>query len=494
MEKADGWTLLWDGKTTDGWRSPSPMNSRQKLAHRGRRALRGGPAANAESQAGGDIITPTAIPILNSADFMITTGCNSGIKIFVQPNISPIDKVTGKPTGVGSAIGLEYQILDDAHHPDAKLGRDGDRKLGALYDLFPCDPDKRSILPANGIMPALFRGHPRGTLAERQKILEYDRGSPAFRAAVALSKFKNIPISANGRTATSCCRNTAAKFPSAMSKSACCRQIKIFTDSKMKISIPPQFSENCRGGSGLAGIFPTSFPRAARRGRAKQKNQRRANWLRPHGPQRHGKCSDESLARVVAVCDLDSNRLAEGKKMAENYYRRRGESGVNVKTFHDYHDVLASPEIDAVVVTVPDHSHARLAIEAAIAGKHVYVQKPVTYSIVEAIGLRRAVEARKIILQTGSQQRSEHPWHSFRAASEAVRNGRIGQLKTIKIGLGLDQPSGHRPRPCPCRPIWITNPGSVPRRNSLTWNAACIRKTASTDGPAGSPRKISAWA
>jgi len=162
-----------------------------------------------------------------------------------------------------------------------------------------------------------------------------------------------------------------------------------------------------------------------------------------------GNVLTEPLARVVAVCDLDSKRRAAGKQMAEDYYTERGESGVNVKTFHDYRDVLASPEIDAVVITVPDHSHARLAIAAAIAGRHIYIQKPVTYNIAEAIALRKTVEAKKIILQTGSQQRSEHPWRSFRAASEAVRNGRIGQLKTIKIGVGLDQPSGHAPAPMP---------------------------------------------
>jgi len=162
-----------------------------------------------------------------------------------------------------------------------------------------------------------------------------------------------------------------------------------------------------------------------------------------------GNILNEPLARIVAVCDLDSVRLAEGKKMAEEYYTRQGETGVNVKTYHDYHDVLAAPDIDAVVVTVPDHSHAIVAITAALAGKHIYVQKPVTYNIAEAIGLRRAVEAKKIILQTGSQQRSERPWKSFRAASEAVRNGRIGQLKTIKIGVGLDKPSGHAPAPMP---------------------------------------------
>jgi predicted dehydrogenase len=162
-----------------------------------------------------------------------------------------------------------------------------------------------------------------------------------------------------------------------------------------------------------------------------------------------GNVMTEPLARVVAVCDLDSRRLAAGKKVAEDFYARRGESGVTVKTFHDYHEILASPDIDAVVVTVPDHSHALVAIEAALAGKHIYVQKPVTYSIEEAIGLRRAVEAKKIILQTGSQQRSERPWGSFRKASEAVRNGRIGQLQTIKIGIGLDKASGFPPAPMP---------------------------------------------
>lgn len=158
-----------------------------------------------------------------------------------------------------------------------------------------------------------------------------------------------------------------------------------------------------------------------------------------------GNVLNESLARVVAVCDLDSHRLAEGKKMAEEFYTERGESGVNVKTFHNYHDVLASSEIDAVIITVPDHSHALVAIEAAIAGKHIYVQKPVTYSIVEAMALRKTVEAKKIILQTGSQQRSERPWGSFRKASEAVRNGRIGQVRTIQIGISVDKPSGKKP-------------------------------------------------
>jgi len=153
------------------------------------------------------------------------------------------------------------------------------------------------------------------------------------------------------------------------------------------------------------------------------------------------------LARVVAVCDLDSVRLASAKDVVVKFYQDKGDSDVNVQTYHNFHDVLANPEIDAVVVSVPDHWHALVAIHAAIAGKHIYLQKPVTYAIAEAIALRKAVRAKKIILQAGSQQRSEHPFTAFRPASEAVRNGRIGKLQTIKIGIGIDKPSGHAPAP-----------------------------------------------
>jgi hypothetical protein len=127
-------------------------------------------------------------------DFKTSPGCNSGIKIFVQPNISPIDKVTGKPTGVGSAIGMEYQILDDERHPDAKAGRNGDRRLGALYDLMPCDTNK----PVNPIgewnqARILSQGKHVEFWLNGKKILVFERGSAEFRNAVALSKFKDIP-------------------------------------------------------------------------------------------------------------------------------------------------------------------------------------------------------------------------------------------------------------------------------------------------------------
>ncbi len=198
QEKADGWRLLWDGKTTDGWRSPKSDEFPVKSWSIADGVLTVDPGltnGEAEAQSGGDIITRERFSNFElTADFKTTPVCNSGIKIFVQPSISPIDKVTGKPTGVGSAIGLEYQILDDERHPDAKLGHDGDRKLGALYDLIPAGPNKHSN-PIGEWNHAriVSRGQHVEHWLNGEKILEYDRDSATFDEAVARSKFKNIP-------------------------------------------------------------------------------------------------------------------------------------------------------------------------------------------------------------------------------------------------------------------------------------------------------------
>jgi hypothetical protein len=194
-EKAAGWQLLWDGKTTDGWRSPKSdaFPDRSWVIKDGEFSVVS--KGNAESQAGGDIITRKRYANFElTADFKITPGCNSGIKIFVQPNISPIDKITGKPTAHGSCIGMEFQILDDALHPDAKLGRDGDRTMGSLYDLIPPAKDKK-VMPMGEWNHAriLSRGKNVEFWLNGEKTLQFERGSPEFRAAVARSKFKNIP-------------------------------------------------------------------------------------------------------------------------------------------------------------------------------------------------------------------------------------------------------------------------------------------------------------
>ena len=144
--------------------------------------------------------------------------------------------------------------------------------------------------------------------------------------------------------------------------------------------------------------------------------------------------------RVIAVADFDSNRAAKGKQFIENYYNSKsGSTGsVNVKTYEDFHEILADKSIDAVIISTPDHWHAQPAIEAALAGKDIYVQKPTSLTIAEGRLLSNVIKKTGVILQVGTQQRA---MPQFRIAAELVRNGRIGKLHTVKIGLPGD-PSG----------------------------------------------------
>jgi len=146
------------------------------------------------------------------------------------------------------------------------------------------------------------------------------------------------------------------------------------------------------------------------------------------------------VARIVAVADFDSNRAEKGKQFIENYYTKKtGSAGyVDVKTYGDYREILADKSIDAVIISTPDHWHAQPAIEAALAGKDIYVQKPTSLTIKEGQLLRDVVNRKKVVLQVGTQQRA---MPQFRIAAELVRNGRIGKLETVKIGLPGD-PSG----------------------------------------------------
>ncbi|HQH25038.1 MAG TPA: Gfo/Idh/MocA family oxidoreductase [Bacteroidales bacterium] len=145
-------------------------------------------------------------------------------------------------------------------------------------------------------------------------------------------------------------------------------------------------------------------------------------------------------ARVVAVSDVDSNRMALGKKMIEDFYSRKtgSSNAITVRSYDDYKDMLLNKSIDAVMITTPDHWHAQPAIEAALAGKDIYLEKPTSLTVAEGRLLSDVVRKRKIILQVGTQQRSSPQW---RIAAELVRNGRIGKLHTVKIGLPGD-PAG----------------------------------------------------
>jgi hypothetical protein len=193
-EKSDGWRLLWDGKTTKGWRGARSEDFPQKswLIKDGELIVRS--SGNGESQAGGDIITREKFSSFElKVDFKTTTNCNSGIKYFVHPDIGAIT-TNGVKTATGSAIGYEFQILDDERHPDAKLGRNGDRKLGSLYDLLPASENKK-VNPIGEWNTAriVVNGNHIEHWLNGEKILEYDRASPEFREAFAQSKFKNLP-------------------------------------------------------------------------------------------------------------------------------------------------------------------------------------------------------------------------------------------------------------------------------------------------------------
>jgi predicted dehydrogenase len=144
-------------------------------------------------------------------------------------------------------------------------------------------------------------------------------------------------------------------------------------------------------------------------------------------------------ARIMAVCDLDSNRVELGKILInETYAKKSGKPYNGVTGYHHYRELLANKEIDAVVISTPDHQHAIVAVDAVRAGKDVYMQKPASLTIAEGRYLSNAVQASGRIFQIGSQQRS---WKQFRVACELVRNGRIGDLKHVEIGLPGD-PAG----------------------------------------------------
>lgn len=142
-------------------------------------------------------------------------------------------------------------------------------------------------------------------------------------------------------------------------------------------------------------------------------------------------------AQLVAVCDVDQNRLKDGKKLVDQYYQNKGRKA-DTKMFDNYQDLIAHKDIDAVLISTPDHWHAQPAIEAALAKKHVYLQKPTSLTVEEGRLLSDIVQKQKITLQVGTQQRSSP---QFRYAAELVRNGRIGKLHTVKVGLPGD-PSG----------------------------------------------------
>lgn len=185
VEQREGWQLLWDGKTTNGWRGAKLDTFPQKGWKIEDGVLKVEKAKGAESGNGGDIVTikPYRNFILK-VDFKITEGANSGIKYFVDP---------GMNKGEGSAIGCEFQILDDLRHPDAKLGVKGNRTLGSLYDLIPAPENKPFDITSWNTATIIVKDAHVEHWLNGVKLLEYDRYSQMWNALVAYSKYRDWP-------------------------------------------------------------------------------------------------------------------------------------------------------------------------------------------------------------------------------------------------------------------------------------------------------------
>ncbi len=181
-ELKDGWKLIFDGSTTNGWISIRGDKFPEKGWEVKDGLLSVIESGGAESANGGDIITTKKYKnFILSVDFKISEGANSGIKYFVDPNINK---------GPGSAIGCEFQLLDDQVHPDAKLGVNGNRTLGALYDLIaPVDVHFNGIDTWNNATIVVKTNHIEHWL-NGTKIVEYERCNQMWRALVAYSKYK----------------------------------------------------------------------------------------------------------------------------------------------------------------------------------------------------------------------------------------------------------------------------------------------------------------
>jgi len=184
-ETQAGWKLLFDGKTMDGWRG-AYMDS---LPSRGWEVTDGALAVTesggGEAAFGGDIVTIGEYSNFELfVDFKLTEGANSGIKYFV---------IEAEPRTPGSAKGLEYQLLDDARHPDAKLGIKGNRTCASLYDLIPAVNKPPVPIGEWNRARILVDGKHVEHELNGVKVLEFERGGPEFLARKAESKFKDIP-------------------------------------------------------------------------------------------------------------------------------------------------------------------------------------------------------------------------------------------------------------------------------------------------------------
>ncbi|ALJ05447.1 hypothetical protein APS56_10090 [Pseudalgibacter alginicilyticus] len=186
-ESKKGWKMLWDGKTTNGWRGAKLESFPEKGWVIEDGVLSVLSSGGAESRAGGDIVTTEQFSDFElKVDFKLTPGANSGIKYYVDTELNK---------GAGSSIGLEFQILDDDLHPDAKLGNhEGSRTVSSLYDLIKADENK----PVNPIgewntAHIISKNNHVEHWLNGVKVLEYERKSDEYRKLVSESKYAKWP-------------------------------------------------------------------------------------------------------------------------------------------------------------------------------------------------------------------------------------------------------------------------------------------------------------
>lgn len=144
----------------------------------------------------------------------------------------------------------------------------------------------------------------------------------------------------------------------------------------------------------------------------------------------------------VALCDVNTLRREQTRRELIDFYAGKGGAVAKTKitTFADHRELLARDDVDAVVISTPDHWHAPVTLDALAAGKDVYCEKPLTHTVEEAFAVMAAVKQHHRILQTGSQQRSN--WPEFRTGAEMVVNGVIGDIQEVRLSFG------DSPRPC----------------------------------------------
>lgn len=186
-EQEKGWELAWNGETTEGWRGAHMEAFPEKGWSVDNGELIVEKSGGGESENGGDIVTEKEYSAFEfQTEFMLTEGANSGIKYFVTE---------GYDLGKGSAIGLEFQILHDELHPDAKNGRDGNRTLGSLYDLITAEKESRYVKKPGEWNHARVVVMPDNTVQHwlnHKKVVEYKKGSEDFMDLIEISKYKDF--------------------------------------------------------------------------------------------------------------------------------------------------------------------------------------------------------------------------------------------------------------------------------------------------------------